>query len=91
MGGYLATLETAEEIIWMRGYRSFHKNLHGWAWVAGYKKDNKWYWKTPSGNKPMLVTDWGAGEPNGADKENCVILFPQESLCMLHDYYLTCL
>ena len=79
MEGYLATLETEEEIIWIKGYRSYHKNLHDWAWVGGYKKNNQWYWKTPNGDTQMQVADWGEGEPNGGSLENCLSLFPQNS------------
>lgn len=41
-GGFLATLNTLEEIIWIRGYRSYHTVLQGDSWIGGKLKDGKW-------------------------------------------------
>lgn len=46
VGGLLASLESEKEIIWMRGYRSYHNNLRETTWIGGMKnlQDGKWYW-----------------------------------------------
>ena len=41
MGGHLVALETEEEIIWIRGYISYHQALRKSFWIGGYLKDGK--------------------------------------------------
>ena len=43
MGGGLATLDSWNELLWIRGYRSYHSAVREVSWVGGYKnlKDKK--------------------------------------------------
>lgn len=76
MGGGLAIVETEEEIVWLRGYRSYHAELRqSTFWIGGYRKDGKWWWKGDLTDFPMVVTDWAKGQPDSA-AQNCVSLFP---------------
>lgn len=77
MGGYLATLDTLEEIIWMRGYRNYHSGLQAQMWIGGYKKNGVWLWKGELADSPVLIFDWGEHQPddNGAGLQNCLSLF----------------
>lgn len=80
MGGHLATLEDAEEIIWMKGYRFHHPELWDDAWVGGFKNDGKWFWKGDIADTSMIVPDWADGEPtNSGGREDCVALFGGKS------------
>lgn len=76
MGAHLTVLETVDELIWMKGYRTFLPELNQRSWVGGYKKGGKWVWKGQESDSEMQFTDWGVGEPNnsGGD-ENCLNLF----------------
>lgn len=79
MAGRLATLETKGEIIWIRGYRSYHADLREEiAWIGGYNKEGKWYWKGELADSPVQVTDWGKGQPDGPDGY-CMELLAEQS------------
>lgn len=44
-------------------------------WVGGHLKDGKWLWKGEVADSPMLVADWGPGQPdNSGGKQNCLRL-----------------
>lgn len=78
MGGYLANLETVDEIIWLRGYRSM--NLSPWwkFWIGGAKSDySGWVWIDGEGSQlPMMEEDWGPNQPdNMYDNQSCLALF----------------
>lgn len=76
MGGYLATLETMDEIYWLRGYRSFHSVLRpGWLYIGGYRENGKWLWKGDLTNSAVTASDWGGDEPHDTANENCMALF----------------
>lgn len=76
MGGYLAILESIDEIIWMRGFRAYHPQLRERSWVGGYKKEGHWVWKGEVSDSAILHTEWRQGEPNNlAGKEACLELF----------------
>ncbi|XP_067930772.1 perlucin-like [Watersipora subatra] len=77
MDGYLATLESEEEIIWMHGYRSYHKTLRATSyWLGGQKSSGIWSWVRPDGTYPIKVFDWAAGQPdNNAGNQNCLSMF----------------
>lgn len=72
---HVATLETEQEIVWMHGYRSYHKNLQEFLWLGAYKKGNRWYWRGDVADSPMLASDWAVGEPNNSNgNQECAIL-----------------
>lgn len=73
LGGYLAILESKEEIVWIRGYRSFHLTLRDAMHIGGYLKDGKWLWKGDLEEYPIMFTDWATGEPSGTGP--CLTLF----------------
>ena len=78
MGGTLATLHNWNEIYWLRGYRASHSNLKNWsAWIGGYKKDGKWYWKGKIVDTPLTAADWvPQHEPNNSGgHEDCLQLY----------------
>ncbi|KAF6033443.1 hypothetical protein EB796_008249 [Bugula neritina] len=76
MGGTLATLDSKNEIIWMRGYRSYHPSLWGAAWLGGYLKDGVWLWHGRIADSAITNTDWSPGEPNNQDGlEGCVEVY----------------
>ena len=80
MKSRLATLDSKEEMIWMRGYRSFHPSLRDYAWIGGAEVNGKWVWKGDVVDSPILTTDWGAGEPNNkigetGEPQDCLALF----------------
>lgn len=70
-------LQDLKEIIWLRGYRSYHSNLHGSVWIGGYKRNNRWFWRGQLTDTPVTITDWATYAPdNGGDgNENCLELF----------------
>lgn len=81
--GHLATLEKVQDIVWMRGYRSYHRALQNHQmWIGGVKKNGTWVWQTRNGDKPIsAAADWAMGEPNNSGlKENCLQLFPQRQI-----------
>ena len=87
MGGHLATFETLQEIIWVKGYRVHNKELHagpvhGTMWIGGREINNKWYWEKESYDDLIEVTDCTPGEPDndGANgvPEDCIGLFGQD-------------
>lgn len=61
MGGYLANLETLDEIHWMRGYRLYHPTLRSYTWIGGYKKNGVWMWTKFNTDIPIQVADWENG------------------------------
>ena len=80
MDAHLATLESKEEMIWMRGYRSFHPSLRVYAWIGGKEINGKWVWKGDVVDSPILVTDWAAGDPNNGEgdwrgAQDCLALY----------------
>lgn len=77
MQSHLASIDSYQELIWMKGYRTRSNALMSGSWIGGYKKDGKWVW-TGGNDKPMTVTDWGYGEPSGRSGENCVELYSFE-------------
>ena len=88
MGGHLATFETLEEIIWVKGYRIYNKTLHGGKlygqmWIGGRKINSSWYWRREFHNDLINATDWASGEPNDADMyskpEDCISLYGKKS------------
>lgn len=81
MKGHLVTLDSMDEIIWMKGFRSHNPSLRKQRfWIGGYKKDGIWMWKGDLADSPMLVSDWAVGEPNmDGGKQECLQLFGEES------------
>ena len=43
-GGYLATLESMEEILWVKRYKAARHTLSSQMYLGGKKIDNFWYW-----------------------------------------------
>ena len=82
MGGYLATLESIDELTWMRGFRGYHAQLRpDFAWIGGYLKNGVWTWKGEISDSPILYTDWGEKEPNNDDgNEGCLDLYGGNSV-----------
>ena len=79
MGGDLVSLETMDEIYWIRGYRSYHSALRPeWLWLGGYRVDNKWMWKGKLADTPIGITDWAGTEPQDIPAENCLAMFGDE-------------
>lgn len=76
-GGKLAVLDTIEKIIWIRGYRSFYRNIFlNSAWIGGFKRASTWFWKGTSVDTPVTITDWAPGQPNGGPgTADCVCAF----------------
>lgn len=75
MGAQLATLETQEEIMWMKGYRSRTPALRNYAWVGGFVKAGRWLWAGRPDDTPMKFSDWIAGQPdNLRGQQGCVML-----------------
>ena len=88
VGGHLATFDTLEEIIWVKGYRIHNKTLHGGPlyglmWIGGHKINSLWYWKRESHDDLINVTDWASEEPNNVDihgrPEDCIGLLGKNS------------
>ena len=71
----LATLETEEEIIWIKGYRSYHNQVQSFAWIGGYKVDDSWYWKGDKVDTPITTADWAPGHPDDVKNNTCLGLF----------------
>lgn len=79
MGGHLATLDSLEEIIWIKGYRSHYVYLHKDMWIGGYKKDGKWLWKGDISDSAIVITDWAKYQPdNWQGNQNCLRLWGSE-------------
>ena len=69
----------------MRGYRSFHPSLRDYAWIGGAEVNGKWVWKGDVVDSPILMTDWGAGEPNNGNgdpkgDQDCLGLFGDSAI-----------
>lgn len=77
MGGDLATLDTMHEIIWMRGYRSYHKALRVDSWIGGHLNNGTWEWMGKQANTPIIYTDWSVNQPDGSGL--CMSLFTEQS------------
>lgn len=43
-------------------------------WIGGSKvgTNGRWYWHKPAGNEPINNDYWRIGEPNGANREECI-------------------
>ena len=64
MGGYLATLDSWDEIYWLKGYRSSHPSLRPERMhIGGRKIDGVWYWVHKLAKTPITGFDWAEGEP----------------------------
>lgn len=74
MGGYLTTLDTWDEVDWMKGYRSRHPPLRDETWVGGRKIGGVWYWIAELGNMPITTLDWAPGEPGLVYDGHCIQL-----------------
>ncbi|XP_067930822.1 C-type lectin 37Db-like [Watersipora subatra] len=80
-GGYLATLETEEEVIWMHGFRSFHERLRVNSWIGGQKKGDVWSWKGLEQDFPIQFFDWAETEPDNYEGlQNCLALFGEYTI-----------
>ena len=44
MWGHLASLDTLDEMYWMKGFRGYHSTLHGEAWIGGRRMNGVWKW-----------------------------------------------
>ena len=88
MGGYLATISSAEEQEFMELLNSDELGL----WIGGYRDtEHNWYWVT---GEAISYTNWGIGEPNnGYDEpghfepegEDRINLWPYEWNDAAHD------
>lgn len=77
-GAHLVIFETVEEIVWMRGYRSYHSELGADPmWTAGHKVDGKWLWRGVADDFPVTVTDWAPGQPD-FEEQKCLSLFGEQ-------------
>ena len=64
MGGYLATLDSWDEIYWLKGYRSNHPSLRPERMhIGGRKIDGVQYWVHKLAKTPITGFDWAEGEP----------------------------
>lgn len=80
LGGKLATLESADDICWLRGYRSFHPVLRpSRMWLGGHREGGKWLWKGSLADTAITFSDWGTNEPHGYADENCMAMFGDDA------------
>ena len=64
MGGYLATLDSWDEIYWIKGYRSSHPILRSeYIYIGGRKIEGLWYWVHQLASTPITSFEWAEGEP----------------------------
>lgn len=82
MGGHLARLETTDEIIWMKGFRSYYSSLSGrkGMWLGGFQQNgsDQWLWYGNTTHTPILKFDWAPGQPNDwGGAQSCLSLFPR--------------
>lgn len=84
LGGHLAILDSMDEIMWMRGVRSFYPQLQntGQVFVGGFKESGsgQWLWQGNTTNYPILASDWGVGQPDNASPgQSCLALFSKRT------------
>ena len=76
MGGHLATLNTLDEMYWMKGFRGYHSTLHGEAWIGGRRMNGvrKWVADKPRA-QPRKIShfDWSKNQPDKSG--DCLQLF----------------
>ncbi len=74
LGGYLATITSADEQAFIDEYNSSSKHL----WVGGYREDDNTVWMWVTG-ETWDYTNWGDGEPNNSSNvvsnENRTVLW----------------
>lgn len=77
IGGYLINLETVEEMVWLRGYRTMHYTPVWNFWVGGALTDSGWMWIEQSGSQiPITDDNWSSGQPdNKLGNQTCLALF----------------
>lgn len=79
LGGYLTTLETIDEIAWMKGYRSyFSEDLGATTWIGGFQENGAgpWLWHGHTTHSPILLSDWAPYQPDDyAGRQHCLALF----------------
>ena len=71
----LATLDSQNEIYWLRGFRTSHANLNQRLLIGGYKKNDAWFWKGKLTDTPITNFKWIPGQPDELPvPENCLEL-----------------
>jgi len=68
MGGYLACLETPQELKYVEQMIKRSKEP---AFVGGYYKGRNWYWLT---GKQITTANWDRSEPNNLNSETCIAI-----------------
>ena len=75
--GHLATITSAEEDHWFQD--AFAHVFNAGPWLGGFQPEGSgepeddWQWVT---GEPFVYTNWGDGEPNDADGEDCMQYLP---------------
>ena len=75
-GGHLATLDTLDEMYWMKGFRGYHSTLHGAAKIGGRRMNGVWKWVADKpGAQPTKIShfDWSKNQPDKSG--DCLQLF----------------
>ena len=63
-GGYLATLESMEEILWVKRYKAARHTLRSQMYLGGKKIDNLWYWVRGNESERIQNFYWGQFAPS---------------------------
>ncbi|XP_060067997.1 perlucin-like protein [Ylistrum balloti] len=78
LGGFLAMIETAEELTFLKS-ELVHLHQHDAStkqyWIDGNDLEIENVWRWIKTGQTITFTDWAPGEPNAAENDNCLNLW----------------
>ncbi|XP_065364341.1 C-type lectin 37Da-like [Calliphora vicina] len=87
LGGYLASLETAEEFATLSNYLIDKYPLDRWWWLSGSDQDSEGIFSWYNTGEPVKYADWSAGQPdNMGGNEDCVHLWHVANKYQMNDW-----
>ncbi|KNC23256.1 hypothetical protein FF38_04175 [Lucilia cuprina] len=89
LGGFLASLESQEELNAISNYLIANYPLDRWWWLSGSDVDSEGNFYCYNTGERMKFFDWSEGQPDNYGEEHCVHLWFIKTKYQMNDWWCT--